>query len=143
MAFLEVGTFVSADEYYDGIHTRVDERQVRPDDLYMMLLRLASRDRAHEAAKWPVRMDEVVRKSGLAVVRFTFLDENLEPEHETRETMQSGLIGHMEGTIFTTPHSEEPIPVTQAYLKDYYDDQFGPMLEVGFGLTVTGKGFQQ
>ncbi len=142
MAFLETGTFVSADEYYDSIHTRVDEREVRPDDLYMMLLRLASHDRAYEAAKWPVRMEEVVRKSSLAVVRFTFLDDNLEPKHETRETMQNGLIGHVEGTIFTTPQSTEEIPVTQAYLKDYFEDQFGPMLEVGFGLTITGQGFQ-
>jgi hypothetical protein len=141
MAFLETGTFISLETYHDEIHHRVIERDVRKDDLYMMFMRLASHDRKREAAKKPIRMEEIRRDTGLAAIRFTILSDKLKDEVTTHETMQNGLVNQMDGaTIIHPEDNTRRLPITQAFLKDYFDDQFGDMLDTAAMLEASGGG---
>lgn len=126
MAFLETGTFCSAEEYAANSHRRVVEAQLQKDELYMMNMRLERG--AREAAKLAVRTVSVAQKSGLALVRFVFLDDELNPTVETYETMSDGFISRVRGAVIVDPQAEEEFAVTQAYFRDYFEDQFGGAL---------------
>jgi hypothetical protein len=136
MAFLETGIFCAAEEYARGLSHRVNETQLQTNDLYTMLLRLDSEEKA--AAKLAVRPLEIASKMGFAVVRFTFLDPNLNPTYETKETVANGLIAKVQGVVVTNAYTGEKFAVNQAYFKDYFDDQFGNTLAESDALSLVG-----
>lgn len=127
--------FCSAEEYAAHLHRRVTEAQLRRDELYMMNMRLESSVR--EAAKLAVRTISVTHKRGLALVRFAFLDDELNPTVETRETMADGFISRVNGAVIVDRQAEERLAVTQAYFRDYFDDQFGGALAASEHLSVS------
>lgn len=76
MAFLENGDMCGLEEYNRSLHQRIDESQLRTEELYMLMLLLKGQGE-DKAGKQPVRAVEVQRKTGLATVRFAFLDDDL------------------------------------------------------------------
>jgi hypothetical protein len=102
-----------------------------------MLLRLDTEER--EATKLAIRPYEVrTRTSGMAIIKFAFLTPNLEPELEVQETMRDGLINPVnQATVIDYVKGLEYEP-TEAYLKDYFDDQFGDFLSESYALTTSG-----
>lgn len=136
MAFLESGVFCTAEEYQRGLSHRVDEGQLQVDDIYTMFLLLDSVER--EATKLAVRPREILKKEGLIIVRFAFLDKELNIQHEGKEVMQDGLITNVRETIVVDNERSKKYGAAQAYLKDYFDEQFGHLLSESDCVSAVG-----
>ena len=134
MAFLETGKFCTQTEYFNHIGNRLHESQLKVGELGVMMLRLSSEKR--EAAKKPVRIIEVQEKTGLAVVRFALLDDNLDTQADTTETVANGLIDGVKGAHMIDPKDETRLPIRQAYVRDYFEEQFGGALREEEALLV-------
>lgn len=126
MAFLETGVATTATEYESGLATRVHESSIIRDDIYSLIVRLRSKN--YEAAKYATQIRAVHEAVGMVAVTFAFLDSNLEPLYETCESMQNGLVTSLEGRRFKDADGSGKLTITQAYFKDYFDDQFGGFL---------------
>jgi hypothetical protein len=126
MAFLESGTFCSADEYKSGLPRRVDETQLRIGDLYTFAMKLESEKR--EAAKLAVRALKLISKAGLTVVSIAFVDIDLNPINSAKAYLVNGLVDEVPGTNVVDPTTNESFAIRQAYFKDYFEEQFGGLL---------------
>lgn len=124
MAFLETGAFCSLEEYRRSLPKRINEAHLQRDELYTMMVGL--KGSRHEAARKPIRMLEVASKMGIVTVQFAFLDDDLNLEIEADEKISDGLINMEDWMIPYGP--KLCIVMGEAYLKDYYDDQFSRML---------------
>ncbi len=133
MAFLENGAFCSLEEYADSIHRRANETQLQPGELYTLMMRLEQGER--EAAKKPIRTIEIAQKTGLTVLKFVFLNNNLETELETKRIIRDGFMA-TKLLCMKDPATGQKFPVQQGYLKDYFDDQFGSFLATADRLLV-------
>lgn len=129
MAFLETGIFCSGEEYARGVPNRIHEGQLREEDIYTLCLHLESEKR--QATKMAVRTLKIVQKTGFAVIKFAFLDPDLNSRIKTTETIADGLINKLQGACMVDTTTQEKFVVDQAYFKDYFEDQFGSILAKG------------
>lgn len=126
MPFLDLSDFCGYEEYSSGLGSRANEANICPDDLFMLMMAL--RDSQKEAAKQAVKVVEIAPNAGIAAVKFAFLDDDLEPYYATKEKMISGLFLPFEdASFYDYDDGEQEYKVTEAYLKDYFDDQFGSL----------------
>lgn len=135
MAYLESGIFCSASEYENGLAGRVNDAELERDEIYTLVMRLDSEKR--EASKMAVRTIEVNQKLGLAVVKLAFLNEELEPTREAQETVADGLIHKLSNTVIVEIQTQAQYAITQAYFKDYFEDQFGDYMTRSGELSLT------
>lgn len=83
-----------------------------------------------QAAKLAVRIENIALHIGLASVSFAFLDENLEAIHSGRAFVrEDGIIAAFDNTNVTDPVTSKNFPIKESYLRDYFDEQFGGILE--------------
>src|SRR5690242_3844198 len=80
MAFLEGNWFIDAGEYDRYRSKRVAEIDITPDEIYTVMLKLASRERA--AAKMTARLINKIRQSSLVTVELQFLDDDFNPTNK-------------------------------------------------------------
>lgn len=129
MAFLEAGYFCSAEEYRRDVENRVNESEVRTDEVYALAALLKSTTR--EAAKVPVRLSAPV--DGL--VEVVFLDDDLQPEVTFNGAMYDGMLSIVHGRIIDGDTNRGHV-IKEAFLKDYFEDQFGDMLAESRSLSL-------
>jgi len=134
MAFIESGAFCRREEYSNGLIRRIHETQLQNGELYMIMMSLDGEKR--EAAKKAARLLEIAPKTGLAVVKFAFLSNELAPELEMTQTVEDGLINDSKNILMVDTTLQEKFPVAQAYFKDYFDDQFGNVLAESSSLSL-------
>lgn len=137
MAFLESASFCSLEQYQSSLAQRVHETALQANELFMLALRLSG-DNKHEAAKFPVRSKEIVRKTGLAVIQFTFLDNDLNPINESTAQMRDGIVNQVQGALVVDPATREEFKILEGHFKDYFDDQFGGVLVESQEQTLVG-----
>lgn len=130
MAFLENGIFCSAAEYERDKERRILQGSLREQDIYSMVLRLDSAKR--EAAKLAIRLNAQDEN----ILKGVFLDAKLEPVVEFERAMNDGIITATGLQIRDVAGGGDILPATQAFLKDYFEDQFGGILEKSRGLSV-------
>lgn len=135
MAYLESGIFCSAAEYEKGLQRRVNGPELRMGDLYTMVMRLKSEKR--EASKLAVRALQVEQKVGLTVVQFAFVDHGMQPIHESEAQMVDGIMPQLQNTVVRDRKTQSAYQVGQAYLKDYFEDQFEGILVQSDQLSLT------
>lgn len=136
MAFLETGYFCVAEEYTRGLPHRISDAQLKTDELYSLYMRLD--DEKKQAAKLAVRTLEVAGKAGFVAVKFAFLDRDLNPTVETKEIVSGGFINEVQGAVITDPTTEERYAISQAYFKDYFDEQLEQLLAQSNSLSIEG-----
>lgn len=136
MAFLEKPIFCSVSEYKNGQPNRALEHDLQKDELYMVNLRLRGEKR--EAAKVPARLGEIEREAGVIAVRFSLLDSNLEPVGQAYESVSDGYMSAIQGISIRDVTNDTKYKIAQAYFMDYFDDQFGDVLEQSRGLSMSG-----
>lgn len=134
MAFLEVSDFCSIEEYKSNLSNRADENQLRPDELFTLMLRLI--DAKREAAKQPVKIQKVTEKGGIFAVRFAVLDDNLEPYAEVVQPMRDGVIDKFDNCKFIDSKTHVQYDMRDGYFRDYFQDQFGGFLQVSESCAV-------
>ncbi len=127
MAFIEGADFCGLQEYFSGFDLRVLESDITKDELYTLMLRLDAHDKA---ARWPIRMIDVrEQNAGFIAIRYALLDDDLNPRTERIQAVSNGILQGEQGSLdFKDPNTQVAYEVTQAYLKDYFDDQFGDCL---------------
>ena len=135
MAFIEPPDFCAFEEYRSGLNSRLHESQLQNAELYMLMMSLKSATK--EAAKTPVRMLNIADKSGIAVVHFAFLDNELSPVTESNQALVDGLLSDFGEYKIRDPATKESFRVHTAYLKDYFEDQFGGALVSGQALSMS------
>ncbi len=126
MAYLEIGSFCSIEEYNTYRCKRVMETDIEQGGLYTYMMRFDHAEK--QAAKQPVRAEEIIRKAGKLSVRFAFLNEDLEPECVVEESVWDGIIACCVEVTFNSHETGDSYQLQEAYLRDYYEDQFGDML---------------
>lgn len=126
MSLVESPSFCSEREYKQNRSLRMDELSIRPDELYLLYMRLDSDE--HEAAKFPSQTLRVAKKAGVAVVRFSFLDEQLEVEHTTSGRMSAGYIDEVSDTIIINLASLDEYEPYDFYFKDFIAEGVEQML---------------
>lgn len=141
MPYLEETSFCEIYEYKRGLGNRILETNLRKDDLYMLMLKLD--DSEKEAAKQAVRVNQVgrLKKSGIAAVRFAFLNNSLETTITTTEKINDGILHGFENVVFRS-RGGKMFDIDEAYFKDYFDDQFGLLLEVSSAVSVSAPSKQ-
>lgn len=84
MSNIESG-FCTVEEYTAFEEHRCLESEFQVDELYMMMFALKSRRSYEQAAKKPSRITEIEqRDSGLYLVKMTILNDDLDPDCDTR-----------------------------------------------------------
>jgi hypothetical protein len=136
MAYMESSAFCSLDEYEQGLDRRVHESDIRIDELYTFALRLDSDER--EVAKLATRPLAAERSVGMAVVRFSLLDADLNPRAEGTAEITNGIANKVIDVAVKDPRSGNTFTILQGYFRDYFEDQFGGILERSNELTLTG-----
>lgn len=126
MSFLEAADFCSIEEYATGRSSRMKESELETDGLYTYMMRLSHHEK--QAAKQAVRIEEIVRQSGGVAVKFAFLDESLLPELSVTEGMQNGFILLKKDAVFVEYDTNNIFSINEAYLRDYFEEQFGEFL---------------
>lgn len=134
MAFLEIGSFCDLDEYTTNRSTRMLEDELEIGGLYTYMMQLTHEQ--YLAAKQPVRVEEISRKAGLVSVKFAFLDQDLLPEHEAKEEIAHGIIHCDRDAVFTDLATGEDLSLTEAYIRDYFEEHFGDFLAAGDSVLV-------
>ena len=137
MAFIEPADFCGFEEYRSGLSRRLHESQLQNNELYMLMMSLKSTTR--EAARTPIRLLNIADKSGIAVVHFAFLDSELNPVTESSQNLADGLLSDFGEYKIRDPATKESFRVHTAYLKDYFEDQFGGTLVNGQALSTAGS----
>lgn len=132
MAFLEDGIFCSAEEYVRDRERRIDEVDLRVEDLYAMAVLLDSSKR--EAAKLAVRL---LAKSN-SIVEVAFLDSDFNTLFSKQQPITDGLMHDFATTVVQDRENGGAYPIQQAFLKDYFDDQFGTILSESMSLSYGG-----
>lgn len=133
MAFLDEGSMCSVSEYHARRSSRTNDQDVKPGELYMLMMLLHN----ETAAKLPLRMLEVRQESGAYAVKFTFLNNALEPTLKAESTLSDGFVQPPEGVEIENRVSKERGEIVEAYLRDYFDDQFGLALSRSEGLVLS------
>ena len=118
MAFLEEADYCSLEEYTNHIDNRAVESELKPNDLFMLMMRL--KDARSEAAKAAIKIEKISEGSGLVAVKFAFLDEDLNPTSSATEKMSSGIIRNFEDSIFVDEEISKEFNIAEGYLRDYY-----------------------
>lgn len=129
MAFLESNLFCSAEEYRRDREKRVNEASIQPDQVYSLNALLLTDTR--EAAKLPVKLTVPIEH----LVKVTFLSRELLPVSSFETAMFDGMMSIPKARI-READSDATHPIQEAFLKDYFEDQFGGFLEESFGLSV-------
>ena len=138
MAFLEAADYCSIEEYNDHRESRILEAALEVDGLYTYMMRL--KDSEKQAALQAVRVMAIRQKSGFVAVKFAFLDEDLEPDFISAEPMHQGIIREFKGIgSFVDPDTNKKIALQEAYLRDYFEGQFGNFLVEASELGLTGN----
>jgi len=135
MAFLEAPTYCSLVEYDSGICKRLDESDIQPETLFTYMVRLDSR--AYPAASFPVKAQDIVRRSGIVVVNFVFLDKDLNTTYIDRQVVSNGIVHSEDDTLVIESPENEEHEVIEGYLKDYFEDGFGLLLKQSDSLVST------
>lgn len=135
MAFLEISDFCSVEEYTRNRSLRIREGELETGGLYTYAMRLDHAER--QAAKQAVRVERVVPKTGFVVVRFAFLDADLDTSYVTHENMNDGIIHGADDEMYMDYIKGVEYRVEEAYLRDYFEDQFGRVLDESSRLTAT------
>ena len=130
MAFLEHGMFCSAEEYSRDKERRVLEGSLRINDIYSMAVRLDST--AREAAKLAIRL--VDKKE--TILSCMILDSDLNPMFGFDHAMNDGLMAPNDLVVVDVEAGRREFSATQAFLKDYFDDQFDSILDKTIGLSL-------
>lgn len=130
MAFLENGIFCSAEEYKRDKERRLGEADLRIEDLYAMALLLDSNKR--EAAKIAVRL---LAKSN-SLIEVAFLDKEFNTLFTAEQAITDGLMHDFTDTTVHDNANGGSYPIQQAFLKDYFEDQFGSILSESMSLSV-------
>lgn len=110
------------------------EDELEIGGLYTYMMQLTHEQ--YYAAKQPVRIEEISRKTGLVTVRFAFLDHDLLPEYEANEEIAHGIIRCNKDAVFTDLATGEDLSLTEAYIRDYFEEQFGDFLAAGDSVLV-------
>jgi hypothetical protein len=127
MAFLEEAQFCGAEEYNTGVSKRITALELRQEDFYMMMFRLKGDQR--EAAKLAVKMLKVARPAGITVVKFAVVDTELKEGYVATEKLTDDFVAGAETIAVRDREFGGVYNVSEAYFKDYFEDQFGDMLE--------------
>jgi len=126
MGFLETGQLCSLEVYNNHRQERVAESDLEVDGLYVYMMYLDTSDRL--AALQPARIESMQKVSGFVIVRFAFLDEDLIPSHIEDEAVNDGIVSVSENAVFAEYATGQDFPVQEAYLRDYFEEQFGQFL---------------
>jgi hypothetical protein len=126
MAFLDKADFCSLDDYLLHREHRVSESDLQVNGLYMYMMRFPAA--FEKGAMQPMRAEAVQRRAGIAVVRFALLNNDLTTDITVQENMMNGLIEPRTGADFIDERKDKVYPIEEAYLRDYFEYQFGPLL---------------
>jgi hypothetical protein len=132
MSFLEPLTICSAQEYDSKRSARQSFAEQKPDDLGVLMVRL--RSPIKEAAKIPVRINEVKRDSGAAICSIAFLNSKLEEVHNSEYEVRDDIL--IVGAILRVTHDKVKYPTLEAYLVDYFDDMMPPSFRMNTALSL-------
>jgi hypothetical protein len=121
MHFFERGAFCSFAEYDQGRGKRLlDPTDFKADSLHMFMMHVSGR--GVEAAKVPARLKETTMRSGMIVVRFTFLDNRLREGRPKSVEVEDGYVEKAEGqSKFGFDKTNVEVDFLEGYFKDYFD----------------------
>lgn len=136
MAFMEENDFCSLEEYSRHREARTYSTSLELNGLYTAMTRLQGGSR--EAVKFAVRLENLAYHTGLASVRFAFLDDNLETTHSAGAFVrEDGIVAAFDDGVHVIDVStNKNFSIRESYLRDYFDDQFGGILEQSSALQL-------
>jgi hypothetical protein len=134
MAFLEVASFCSLEEYNHNRELRIIESGIENNGLYTYMMRLI--DDEKQAAMQAVRILGIKRATGLVAVKFAFLDNDLNTDFTVTEPMSQGFIQQFESNAYFLDDNGRGIKLQEAYLRDYFESQFGNLLTENSKLSI-------
>lgn len=127
MAFLDETDFCSAEIYARHRDERILEGDLQTGELYTYMMLVPSHEQG--AASQTVRLENKKLMSGLTLVRFAFLDDNLMVNSRFDESIRNGLVVEFGGEgVFLDEPTGSYFKIEEAYLRDYFDLHFGEVM---------------
>jgi hypothetical protein len=130
MAAMGPDGFCSLEEYLNNRDARLREDELCVGSLCSYMMRL--NDQKIQAAKQIVRIENIIPKSDIVVVQLAWLNEDLDTSERYTDAIADGFVIDFEGD-----GSLNDIPIQEAYLCDYFQDEFGELLRQASRLVLS------